>query len=194
MASVSGSSLAPSDFSKDLRSSHYVSAGAASSFASVFLHSAGLRVSFGSCPDTSGASGSAGEVPLCYTDIDESSDEDDKDSPSLGKGNFSKSFQEMISLITGFFPHSKSSVTSSSDELIPWLDVFGNTCRCSPRVFLNLFDKLPAISKEVEEKFSKASSALPQWGEVYRLGDLEKFHKAPKVNESFSRLLNKPIQ
>ena len=127
------------------------------------------------------------------------SDKDDKESPSLGKGRFSKSFQEMISLITGFFPHSKPSVTSTLDKLIPRLDVIGNTCSCSPRVFLNLFDKLLAISEEVEVKFSKvaddkkAPSALPHWGEVYHIGDLEKFYKAPKINESFSLLLNKPV-
>ena len=56
------------------------------------------------------------------------------------------------------------------------------------------------MSKEVEEKFDKAaedkkkaSSALPQWGEVYHLGDWEKFHKARKVNESFSCLLHKTV-
>ena len=66
--------------------------------------------------------------------------------------------------------------------------MFGNTHRRSPRVFLNLFDKLSAISKEVKEKFhkvaddmKKASSALPQWGEVYRLGYREKFYKALKM-------------
>ena len=199
VASVSGSSLAPSDFPGDLWSSPYVSAGAASSSAFGFSHSAGLRVSFGSIPGTSDVFGSIGEVPLNYTDVDDSSDEDDKESPSLGKGEFSKSFQEVISLITGFFPHSKSSVASSSDELIPWLDVFGNTRHRSPRVFLNFFDKLSTISKEIE-KFDKvaddkkkASSAFHHWGEVYCLGDMEKFHKAPKINESFTRLLNKPV-
>ena len=86
------------------------------------------------------------------------------------------------------------------DDLIPWLGVFGNTCCRSPRVFLNLFEMLSAISKEVEEKFvkaaedkKKASTTLPQWGEVYCLGDLHKFYKAPKINESFSRLLSKPV-
>ena len=77
--------------------------------------------------------------------------------------------------------------------------MFGNTRCRSPCVFLNHFDKLSAMSKEVEEKFGKAaddkkaSSALSQWGEVNRLGDLEKFHKAPKMNESFLRLLNKSV-
>ena len=106
----------------------------------------------------------------------------------------------MISLITGFFPHSKPIIDSTSDELIPWLDVFQNTLCHSPHVFLNLCDKLLAVSKEIKEKFGKVaddkkktSFALRQWGEVYHLGDLEKLHKAPKVNESFLCLLNKPI-
>ena len=86
MTSVSGASLAP-DFPRDLRSSPYVSA-AADSFASGFLHSAGPLVSFDSCPGTSGASDSASEVPLMLT----TSEKDDKDSPSLDKGEFSKSF------------------------------------------------------------------------------------------------------
>ena len=62
-------------------------------------------------------------------------------------------------------------------------------------VFFSLF-----VSKEVSEKFhkaaddkKKASSALPHWGDVCPLGDLPDFHKAPKVNKSFSRLLDKPV-
>ena len=80
------------------------------------------------------------------------------------------------------------------------MDVFGNTRCCSPSVFLDLFEKLLATSKEVDEKFVKAvedkkkvSTALPQWGELYHLGNHEKFHKAPKVNETFSCLLNRSI-
>ena len=30
-------------------------------------------------------------------------------------------------------------------------------------------------------------------GDIYRLGDLEGYHKAPKISESFSRLLDKPV-
>ena len=98
----------------------------------------------------------------------------------------------MIALIT-YFPASKPSVSADSDSLISWLDVFGNVCRRSPRVFLNLFEKLTAIHKEVDDKFLKAadekkkvSSSLLPWNEVYRLGNLDKFHKAPRVNKSFS--------
>ena len=64
----------------------------------------------------------------------------------------------------------------------------------------SLFDKMSALSKEVDEKFQKTvdekmmtSTALPRWGDVCRLGDLPDFHKSPKVNKSFSRLLDKPV-
>ena len=87
LASVSGASLAPSDFPRDLWLSPYISAGAGSSaFAS--LCSAGPRVSFGSYPGISGISGFVGEDPLRFPDIDDSSDKEDKESPSLGKGEF----------------------------------------------------------------------------------------------------------
>ena len=72
------------------------------------------------------------------------------------KGEFSNSFQEMIALITSYFPSSKPSISSDSGSLIPWLDVSGNVYKHSPLVFLNLFKKLAAIHKEVDEKFLKA--------------------------------------
>ena len=56
-----------------------------------------------------------------------------------------------------------------------------------------------SVSEEVNEKFcnaaddKKAFTALPRWGDVYCLGDLDTFHKAPKINESFSRPLDKTI-
>ena len=116
-------------------------------------------------------------------------DKEDDKSPSLDNGDFSKNVQ-MINLIMGYFLHLKPSFTSHSDDLIPWLDVFGNT-RLSSRVVLKMFEKLKL--KEVDKKFcwaaedkKKLSSALPQWGQVYRLGEQEKFNKAPKVNESVS--------
>ena len=72
--------------------------------------------------------------------------------------------------------------------------------RHSPHIFLSLFNKLSLVLKVVNEKFRKAVNnkkkaliALPHWGDVYRLGGLTDFHKAPKVNESFSRLLDKPV-
>ena len=80
-----------------------------------------------------------------------------------------------------------------TDFLNPWLDVFGNVRKRSPCLYLNLFEKLAAIDKEVDEKFlkaadekKKASPSLLPWSEVYRLGNLDEFHKAPCVNESFS--------
>ena len=75
---------------------------------------------------------------------------------SLAKGEFSNSFQEMIALITSYFPASNPSSSFDSDSLIPWLGVFGNVYKHSPLVFLNLFKKLAAIHKEVDEKFFKA--------------------------------------
>ena len=59
---------------------------------------------------------------------------------------------------------------------------------------------MSAVSKEIDEKFRKAAddkmnalSTLPHWGDVYRLRDLANFHNASKINESFSRLLHKPV-
>ena len=59
---------------------------------------------------------------------------------------------------------------------------------------------MKSLLKEVREKFRKAadrrkktSSALPRWGDVYRLGDFPDYHKALRLNESFSRLLDKPV-
>ena len=57
---------------------------------------------------------------------------------------------------------------------------------------------MSAVSKEVNEKFRKAadnkkeaSSALPHWGDIYCLGDLDDFYKAPKINENFPHMLSK---
>ena len=118
----------------------------------------------------------------------------------MGKADFSKVFHEVVSLITSFFPHAKPSSSISSEELYPWMDVVGTSNRHSPCIFLAPFDKLLSVSKEVNEKFRKAAddkkkapTALPRWGDVYRLGDLDASHKAPRVNESFSRLLDKAV-
>ena len=78
--------------------------------------------------------------------------------PDFDKGEFSNSFQEMIALITSYFPSSKPSTSSDSGSLIPWLDVYGNVYKHSPLVFLNLFKKLAAIHKEVDEKFLKTTT------------------------------------
>ena len=66
--------------------------------------------------------------------------------------------------------------------------------------FLSLFDKLAPLKREVEDQFAKAAedkkkavSALHKWGDIYHLGDLEDFHRAPKLNEKFSRLLDKQV-
>ena len=89
---------------------------------------------------------------------------------------------------------------SSSTESFPWLDFVNVPQQLDLRIFLTLFENLAAVSKEVLERFQKAalgkkktSSALPGWGDVYRLSNLPEFHKAPKLNESFSRLLEKTL-
>ena len=147
--SSSASLVPPPVFPKDHRSSPCVPAGAGSS-SSTFSRSGGPRVSLGFCPGTSGTSGTTHDDFLNYSDNDDDdSDKEDDESPSMGKGDFTKNFQEIFDLITGYFPQSKPSVASHSDDLIPWLDVFGNTRRHSPLVFLNLYEKLSAISEEV---------------------------------------------
>ena len=85
-------------------------------------------------------------------------------------------------------------------SLFPWLDIVNVAQQCDPRIFLTLFEKLVAVLKEVFEKFRKAaggkkktSSALLTWGDVYRLSNLPEFHKVPKLNESFSHLLEKTL-
>ena len=108
------------------------------------------HISIGDRPGTSGTACS-------HSDVDPDFDKGDKEL-SLAKGEFSNSFQEMIALITSYFPASKPSISSDSDSLIPRLDVYGNVCKHSPLVFLNLFKKLAAIHKEVDEKFLKATT------------------------------------
>ena len=110
---------------------------------------------------------------------------------SSEKGDFSKAFHEVVTLITGLFLHVKPSFSSSSVESFPWMDICGPSSRDS-WIFLSRFDKMPALSKEMNEKFwkvadeTKMSTALPHWGDVYHLGDRPDLYKAPKVNESFS--------
>ena len=137
--------------------------------------------------------------PLLFQDGDELYDKGDKESPSLGRSGLSPVFRQVVSLITGFFPAAKPT-DSSAVDMSPWFDDFGSSRRRGPRVFLFLFDKLSPVKRDIEDKFQKAAddkkkatSALPTWGDVYRLGDLPDFFKAPKINESFSRLLGHPV-
>ena len=137
--------------------------------------------------------------PCYFRDCDDSSPKGEKESPALGKGESSKIFHEVVNLITGFFPRAKSDSLFSSLESFLWLDVVNISQQRDPRIFLTLFDKFTAVSKEVFEKFRKAadnnkktSSALPAWGDVYRLSNFP-FHKAPKINENFSRLMEKTL-
>ena len=118
----------------------------------------------------------------------------------LCKAAFSKAFHEVVSLVTGFFPRAKPDSSSSTEGFVPWEDICGPSSGCDPQIFLMLFDKMRSLSKEVSEKFRKASdegkkmsSALPHWGGAYCLGDLPDYHKALCVDESFGRLLDKPV-
>ena len=164
--------------------------------------SAPPSTSHGSGLGFTGASG-ASEPPdatFLYHGFDDSSVEGEKRESVLGKADFSRAFHEVVFLITGFFPHVKPSSSSYSMESFPWMDMFGPTLSRDPCIFLFLFDELSALLKEVNEKFQKAadeknkvSTALPRWDDVYCLGDLPDFHKAPKVSESFSQLLDKPM-
>ena len=143
MGPVSSASLTSVGFSRDLRSSPGISVGVGPSSVSC---SSDPCVCFGDYPGTSGTSHSFSEDPLHFPNFDVASDKEDKESPSMGKREFSKAYQERIFLITTYFPQSKPSVSSESDSLIPWLDVFGNTHCRAPCVFVNLFENLSAIS------------------------------------------------
>ena len=48
------------------------------------------------------------------------------------------------------------------------------------------------FAKAAEDK-KKVVSALHKWGDIYHLGDLEGFHRVPKLKEKFSRLLDKQV-
>ena len=148
-----------------------------------------------------GASGTSDpDDTFLYRGFDDSSVKGEKGEAALGKADFSRAFHEVVTLITGFFPHATPSSSSSCVGSFPWMDICGTSLSRDPRIFLSLFDKLSVLSKAVNEKFrktadekQKTSTALLHWGDVYRLGDKPDFHKAPKVNESFSRLLDKPV-
>ena len=80
-------------------------------------------MSFGSQPGTSGTSREDFSPDSNNTKDDDSVRKDDE-TFSTDK-NFSEDFQEMVGLITGYFPNSKPSVSTNSNDLIPWWDVFG---------------------------------------------------------------------
>ena len=142
--------------------------------------SAASRTDVDVVPGTSSVSYSFAD-PLHFRDGDKSSDKGDKESPALGKADFSKAFREVVSLITSFFPAAKPS-DSSSIDLSLWFNDFGmERCR-DPRVFLSLFDKLAPVKRDIDEKFckaadekKKATNALPNWGRCLSLGGLARF-------------------
>ena len=117
----------------------------------------------------------------------------------MGRAAHSQTFCEVVSLITVFFPAAKPADSCVVDRS-PWFDDFGVCRQRDPLVFLSLFDKLAPVKKEIEDKFvkvtddmKKATTALPAWSDVCRMGDLPDYFKAPKVNESFSQLLDRPV-
>ena len=125
-----------------------------------------------------------------FQDGDNSS-KGDKESPALGKSGLLPAFREVISLITGFFPAAKPADSTASVDLSPWFDDFGTACCRDPRVFLSLFDKLAPVKQDIDDKFQKAADEKKKANNAVE--DLCKLHKVPKINESFSRLLDKPV-
>ena len=143
----------------------------------------GTHASGGAPPSASRGSGFGFPGALGTSDPDDASlhhgldDSSVKGESALGKADFSKAFHEVVTLITGFFPHVKPSSSSSSEESVPWMDICGPSSSCDPRIFLSFFDKMSALSKKVNEKFrktadewKKTSIALPRWVDIYCLG------------------------
>ena len=95
----SSASLTPFGFPKDLRFSSHVSAGAAL----LPLLPFHVRLVHGFLLACSGTNR---DEYLHYSYVDDDSDKEDNGSPNVSKGDFSKAFQEMISVITGYFPQS----------------------------------------------------------------------------------------
>ena len=119
--SSKGSQSLSSDLCKGCQSS-CGSTGVVSSSSSLNL--AGPCASFGSQPGTSGTS-REDFIPDSDNNKDDDSVREDDETSTTDKEGFSKNFKEMISLITGYFPNSKPSVSTDSDDLIRCLDVFG---------------------------------------------------------------------
>ena len=108
-------------------------------------------------------------------------------------------FKEVLALITRLFPAAKSSVSLNVD-VSSWFEDFGLARRRNPGLLLSIFSKLGPVMSDIEEKFckssnerKKATSCLPVWGDGYHLGNIKEFHRAPRINESFSRHLEKQV-
>ena len=100
-------------------------------------------------------SGATYSDPCSFCDVDDLSAMGEKESPALGKGESSKILHEVVNLITSFFPYSKSTSPASSSVSFPWLDVLGASWQCDPRIFLTLFEKLPAVSRRRSRSLRK---------------------------------------
>ena len=117
----------------------------------------------------------------------------------LGRVAHLQAFWEVISFIASFFHDAKPAESCAVDRS-PWFDDIGAARQRDPRVFLSLFDKLSSVKKKIEYKFAKvtddkkkATTSLLASSDVHHLGDFPDYFKAPKVNESFSRLLDRPV-
>ena len=68
-----------------------------------------------------GAPGSSDpDDTFLYHNLDDSSVKEEKGEAALSKAAFSRAFHEVVSLITGFFPHAKpASSSSSAEESVP---------------------------------------------------------------------------
>ena len=153
----------------------------------------------GSRASTSRSSAVAVADPYLSGEGGEDPDRDDQDPSSSGRPDNPRVFKEVLALISDLCPAARSSSLSTKDSF-PWFDDFGNPLRKEPLIFLSLSDKLAPLQREVEEQFAKAAddkkkavSALRKWGDIYHLGDQDDFHRARKLNEKFSRLLDKQV-
>ena len=120
-----------------------------------------------------GGGGGAGSVPSHPTaDVPGTSGADDFDfadplgedpfdreasgSHPLGRATHLQAFQEVISLITVFFPGARPTESCMVDRS-SWFEDFGAARQRDPHTFLALFDNLSPVKKEIAEKFAKVA-------------------------------------
>ena len=108
-------------------------------------------------------------------------------------------FRQVVSLFSSLFPESRPQDVKPVDP-VSWFRGFGDSEQCDPKVFLACFDHIRSIMSEVEDCLftsahgrKKAVNILPSWGDIYKLCNYPDLHKAPPINEQFSRLLDKPL-
>ena len=108
-------------------------------------------------------------------------------------------FRQVVCLISTLFPESCPRDVKPVDPA-SWFRGFGDSKQRNPKVFLACFDRIHSIMSEVEDHLltsarggKKVVNILQSWGDIYKLCDYSDLHKAPLVNEQFSRLLDKPL-